>query len=364
MPTSSNGDNPPALPVAPALLRTKRPDIHIRGAGVAGLCAALAFSRRDAKVLISESRTSLAGHASWYAGGMLAPYCERESAEEVIERRGCDSIDWWDNIQTKLVQRHGTLVVAPPRDQADLSRFGRMTSGHRLLTKQELDQLEPDLKSNFQQGLFYQHEAHMDPRLALQALLSKIKALGGEIRFSSDQSMQNQCALELDCRGMGAPLPERRGVRGEMLLLYAPEVNLTRTVRLLHPRIPLYIVPRSNHYFMVGATMIESDHDGAITARSMMEFLNAAYAVVPAFGEAEIIEAGVGVRPAFSDNLPRLYFDEAHRTLSINGYYRHGYALGPILAEAAVAWALDGRNDEDFPVQSLSYLGQPLSKET
>jgi glycine oxidase len=353
---TSSGLSQPAIHLSPL------PDIHIRGAGVAGLCTALAFARRDAKVLISELRPSLAGHASWYAGGMLAPYCERESAEEVIERRGVSSIDWWDKVETGLVSHHGTLVVAPPRDQADLSRFSRMTNGHKLVDESEIHELEPDLNSTFRQGLFYSGEAHIDPRIALEILLSKVKELDGDIRFSCDQSMLDQCELELDCRGMGAPLPERRGVRGEMLLLHAPEVSLTRTVRLLHPRIPLYIVPRDDHHFMVGATMIESEHDGAITARSMMEFLNAAYAVVPAFGEAEIVETGVGVRPAFPDNLPKMHFDEKNRTLSINGYYRHGYALGPLLAEAATSWALDNIQDTDFPVTSLSYLSEPAEK--
>ncbi|MCV6546216.1 MAG: FAD-dependent oxidoreductase [Cohaesibacter sp.] len=340
----------------PSLCLSSSVNIHIRGAGVAGLCAALAFARRGAKVLISEKRPALAGNASWYAGGMLAPFCERESAEEVIERRGLESIGWWDGIGQDLVSHNGTLVVAPPRDQADLARFARMTNGHRLLDRQGVAELEPDLHDSFVKGLFYSDEAHMDPRLALEQVLSCLEELGGEIRFCSDLSMVGQCDLELDCRGMASPLPDRRGVRGEMLLLYAPDVRLTRTIRLLHPRIPLYVVPRANHHFMVGATMIESDHDGAITARSMMEFLNAAYALVPAFGEAQIIEAGIGVRPAFADNLPRLQYDKAQRTLSINGYYRHGYALGPLLAQAAVGWALDQHQDADFPVTSLSYL--------
>ena len=35
-----------------------------------------------------------------------------------------------------------------------------------------------------------------------------------------------------------------------------------------------------------------------------MELLNAAYALHPAFAEAEILEMGADVRPAFPDNLP------------------------------------------------------------
>lgn len=330
-------------------------DYLIKGAGVAGLCAALALTRRGAKVRVVEIRPSLAGHASWYAGGMLAPYCERESAEEVIERRGVASLDWWDGVTDDLVTRAGTLVVANPRDGADLDRFAAMTSAHAGVAAGEISELEPDLSPRFQRGLYYKGEAHMDPRKALAALVTAIEALGGEILFSQDADYQTECAFELDCRGLKSPLQGLRGVRGEMLLLHMPEITLTRTIRLLHPRIPLYIVPRADHHFMVGATMIESAHGGPITARSMMEFLNAAYSVVPAFGEAEIVESGVGVRPAFADNLPQLQVDSQKRCLSINGYYRHGFALGPMLAEAAADWLQDQSQDEDFPVTDISH---------
>jgi glycine oxidase len=101
-------------------------------------------------------------------------------------------------------------------------------------------------------------------------------------------------------------------------------------VRLLHPRIPLYVVPRGEGVFMVGATMIESDDTTRITARSMLELLSAAYALHPAFGEAEIVEIGTQARPAFPDNLPRIRRIDG--TLYVNGLYRHGFLLAPALA--------------------------------
>ena len=89
------------------------------------------------------------------------------------------------------------------------------------------------------------------------------------------------------------------------------EVALTRAVRFLHPRIPLYIVPRPDGEFMIGATMIESPERGAVTVRSALELLNAAYALHPAFGEAEILEMSANVRPAYPDNEPRVEKDGA-----------------------------------------------------
>jgi len=156
----------------------------------------------------------------------------------------------------------------------------------------------------------------------------------------------------LDCTGLAARvrLADLRGVKGEMLLLRLTELTLDRPVRVLHPRHPLYVVPRGEGLFMVGATMIESDEGTRISARSMLELLSAAYALHPAFGEAQILEIGTGVRAAFPDNLPRLR--QVGGVLHVNGLYRHGFLLAPALARRAADVLLEGRHypevmDED-----------------
>jgi glycine oxidase len=73
--------------------------------------------------------------------------------------------------------------------------------------------------------------------------------------------------------------------------------------------------------------------------RSALELLGAAYALHPAFAEAEILDAGAGVRPAFADNVPRIVV--RGRTLHVNGLYRHGFLLAPALA-VQVARYLEG----------------------
>ena len=148
-------------------------------------------------------------------------------------------------------------------------------------------------------------------------------------------------SVVVDCRGWAArdALPDLRGVRGEMLLVRTGEVTLSRPVRLLHPRIPLYIVPRADGVFMIGATMIESAEKGGMSVRSAIELLSAAFALHPAFGEAEIFEMSADVRPAYPDNEPRLV--ERDGRIFLNGAYRHGYLLAPDLAERAAERALE-----------------------
>src|SRR5262249_28275636 len=153
----------------------------------------------------------------------------------------------------------GTIVLALNRDRQELDRFARRTTGHVSINGAELAALEPDLADRFAQGLYFASEAHLDPRRALLALATRLQALGVDIAFAADpEGAIDGAGIIADCTGMNAASPGLRGVRGEMLILRAPDVTLTRPVRLLHPRFPVYVVPRADHHFMIGATMVES----------------------------------------------------------------------------------------------------------
>ncbi|GKX35440.1 MAG: glycine oxidase ThiO [Rhizobiaceae bacterium MnEN-MB40S] len=306
--------------------------ILIKGAGVAGLALAAELARRGVAVSVTDPEQSPLGNASSMAGGMLAPWCERASAEEEVLTWGRHAADWWDDMLPGEVTRNGTLVVAPGRDRAELARFAERTSGHAVIDADRIAELEPDLAGRFRQALFFEGEAHLDPRRALPGLVDMLKGRG--VRFHFGEALRAY-SLEADCTGFAraADDPELRGVRGEMLILRTAEISLSRPVRLLHPRFPVYVAPRQDNCFMVGATMIESSRAGPVSVRSMMELMNAAYSLHPAFGEAEVVETGVGVRPAYPDNLPRVKIDGG--VVSVNGLYRHGFLLAPAMARQA-----------------------------
>jgi glycine oxidase len=253
---------------------------------------------------------------------------------------GQGAIDWWD-ARVPGVTRKGTLVVAPPRDASEIDRFAARTKSHAPVDEAHMAELEPDLAGRFRKSLFFADEGHLDPRVALSALTERLRAKGGEVRFGVDGEAHGEADVVIDCRGWAArkALPELRGVRGEMMRIRSREVTLARAVRFLHPRIPLYIVPRANNEFMIGATMIESAEKGAVTVRSAIELLSAAYALHPAFGEAEILEMGADVRPAYPDNEPRI--EERGDRIFVNGFYRHGFLLAPAFAERAAALAFE-----------------------
>lgn len=310
--------------------------VLVKGAGVAGLTAAHELFARGMEVDVWERGDRAGVGASGLAGGMLAPFCEREAACEAVLQQGLQAADWWETAVPGCVARMGTLVLANPRDTGELARFAARTRGYEWLGEEEIATLEPSLAGRFRKGLFFREESHLDPRATLAALHRKLEDAGVSFRFGVKEEPSTQRFEQVvDCTGAAAidDVPQLRGVRGEMLYLSTPEVALSRPVRLLHPRHPLYVVPRGEGLFMVGATMIENDDAGPVSARSLMELLNAAYALHPAFGEARVVETGVGVRPAFADNLPRVVKDGA--LLRINGLYRHGFLLSPALAREA-----------------------------
>jgi glycine oxidase len=311
--------------------------VQIKGAGVAGLAVAHALASAGMHVDITEIAPDLGTGASGLAGGMLAPWCESENADVRVLPQGKGAADWWDAAAPGLVVRRGTLVVAPPRDMGELRRFADRTSGHEWLDEEGIAALEPALAGRFRKGLFFRSEAHLDPRRTMRALQVSLKAQGVRFHFGARPELSpSDYDHVIDCTGSAAigRLGVLRGVRGDMLHLETDELALSRPVRLLHPRHPIYIVPREAGRFMVGATMIESAAARPPTARSLMELLNAAYALHPGLGEAAVVEIGAGIRPAFSDNFPRIV--RAEGVLYVNGLYRHGFLLAPAMAERVV----------------------------
>ncbi|HTC96400.1 MAG TPA: FAD-dependent oxidoreductase [Bradyrhizobium sp.] len=320
--------------------------VSIIGAGIAGAWHALLLAQAGRTVTVHErSDASMTESTSHWAGGMLAPWCEAEASEPVISRLGIRSLDLWRQHfpQTPF---NGSLVVAHARDRADFERFAKLTANHRRLDARGLSELEPSLEGRFREGLFYPDEGHVEPRRMLPALHAAIAKAGGKIEFNSGVEADDLDGLVIDCRGIAArdAEPDIRGVKGEMIIIDTSEVELLRPVRLIHPRFPLYVIPRGDGRFMLGATSIESEDTG-VSVRSALELLGAAYAVHPAFAEARIVEFGSGLRPAFPDNLPRISIEQER--ISVNGLYRHGFLLAPALAELTLGFIERGVIDNE-----------------
>lgn len=291
------------------------------------------FVRHGDNVTIFEKDSEFKPTSAAYASAsMLAPQSERPDSNATIWQMAMESLEIWPKWLQSLgvpFGIDGAIVVAHPGDegllrklQSSLQRY--QIGNYRELNEDAIQQLEPELAYRFKKGFFLQQEGWLDNRVLLNSLANNC----GEVRYNSEvDPIELNADLVVDCRGAGSDDPDLRGVRGEIIRLHAPTVGLSRPIRLLHPKYRLYVAPRSEDQYVIGATQLESDFEGGVTVQSALELLSAAYTIHDGFEEAEIVELNAGIRPAYPDNTPRINWRNG--VLNVNGLYRHGFLIAP-----------------------------------
>ena len=293
------------------------------------------------------------------AAGMLAVFAELETAESVIFEHGKRSIALWPELLAQLgiadaYQQEGSIITAHPQDYSELDHFIETlkakvdeASEIQLLDRRELTQLEPDMEQHAK-AFFIPQEGQVDAQRFMKAssdyLLvhpkvtwkQEMKVTDVSEGYITSNDKQEYFDWVFDARGLGASeqVEHLRGVRGEVFWLDAPEVNISRPTRMLHPRYKIYIVPRPNNRYIIGATEIESEDKSPMSVRSSLELLSAVYSMHSGFAEARIVNMVTNCRPSFKDNLPAI--EQKEKMTRINGLYRHGYLLAPAIVEVAL----------------------------
>ena len=352
--------------------------IAIVGAGLMGRLIAWSLQREQAKQGVQITlfdKDDKSGHqsAAYAAAGLLTPLGEAMHCQANIVEMGFESLKLWPTIlasleQDTFFQQAGAIMVSHEQDRGDYLRVKRYLNSHyaehqvQELNRDQLKQLEPEIGRSFNQALFLPQEGQIGNQQLLMALrhqlekehvnwlsqcqVQRIEHLTQGCRLTyhfAGKRQQRDFDLVIDCRGIGAnksvnqdindpsQLTDLRAVRGELMQLFAPEVNITRPIRLMHPRYQLYIAPKGKGIYVVGATEIESEDSSPMTVRSAMELLSAAYSVHPGFAEANIRQHVCQLRPAFSDNQPQIKIE--HDLIQVNGLYRHGFLIAPVVLE-------------------------------
>ena len=331
--------------------------IAILGAGLMGRLLACALARQGHQIALYDAHGPEAdGAAARVAAAMLAPLAESAVTEPSVVRMGQYALGRWPQIIAELdaqvfFQQNGTLVLWHRQDAGDAQRLCALFDKNRrinptlpalqTLSGQALHEIEPATIHRFTQGVYLPGEGQLDNRQLLAALLSTLERRGVQMHWQSPRELSDfspgspgQPDWVLDCRGLGARTAwrELRGVRGEVVRVHAPEVTLQRPTRLVHPRYPLYIAPKEDHLFVIGATEIESDDMSPASVRSTLELLSAAYTVHSGFAEARIVEIASQCRPTLPDNLPAVR-RLTERVLEVNGLYRHGFMIAPAMLD-------------------------------
>ena len=349
----------PPTSVSSSPIRSAEP-VLVLGAGLMGRLIAVQLAQAGHPVrLVDASGPDGQGSAARVAAAMLAPLAESAITEPSVVAMGQYALGRWPELLATLsqpvyFQQNGTLILWHRQDAHEAQRFSALlaATGRALpslpvpeaLNTARVAELEPALAQRFHQGLYLPDEGQLDNRQLLEALTTTLASLGVNIEWHSAWTDEQALAHQrqnggwvLDCRGLGAQPDWKalRGVRGEVARLHAPDVTLQRPTRLLHPRYPIYIAPKEDHIFVIGATEIESNDMSPASVRSVLELLSAAYAVHPGFGEARILELCTQCRPTLPDNLPAVR-EVAPQVLQINGLYRHGFMISPAVADAVL----------------------------
>ena len=347
----------------------------VLGAGIMGRLMAWQLARQGHDVSVYEAGSPDAqGSPARVAAAMLAPLAESAITEGSVVRMGHYALGRWPELLAQLsspvfFQQSGTLILWHRQDAPEAQRFTRLlqTTQQQLpelppmqmLDSAGVQALEPSLEHRFTQGVYLPGEGQLDNRQLLQALLHELEQLGVALHWNSPREPQDfaasaggQAAFDwiVDCRGMGADQwAQLRGVRGEVARIHAPDVQLSRPTRLIHPRYPIYIAPKPDGLFVIGATEIESNDRSPPSVRSTLELLSAAYAVHPGFAEGRIVEIATQCRPTLPDNLPAMRISKANTStssqphvLAINGLYRHGFMISPALLDVALEYMQQG----------------------
>jgi glycine oxidase len=370
--------------------------VGIAGAGVAGRLLAWQLSRLGHEVDVFDPAPDAAAPqgqqshvaAAFTAAGMLSPLAELEHAPADIAERGWRSLDLWPGIVAglgpqyrtpSLFRLNGSVLVAHPGDTGAAQRvLARMKAANaRSARERALDAAEPDHPTTLQLNPPREKPPQRDPLALTQEALSALEPallpglhgwlLPGEGQVDTTRLLPALCAeshgvrwhwgqrvtqvephvlhvaarrperfdFAVDTRGLGArdTLP-LRGVRGELLWLHAPGLELRRPVRCIHARHRVYLVPRHGDLVIVGATEIDSEDTSAVSVRSTVELLSAAHSIVPQLAEARIVRLDTHLRPATADQRPHLHCEPG--LIRINGLFRHGFLLAPALVEEAL----------------------------
>ncbi len=348
--------------------------IGIVGGGLAGRLAAFQLSQSGHQITVFDSNPSPSPAvgsiraAAFTAAGMLSPIAEMESGGDYVRALGERSLALWKSLDNQLskvlreqelglddthesplgLQLNDSLMVCHGSDLGAAERVLRLLNQDpekiRKLEARDVKPLAPALKGTLHAWRLL-GEGHLFPHRAMRSLLLAQPATEWEWGVSATAIKPREVFTTegervfdwvFDTRGVGAALDASvRGVRGELLVLFAPGFELHRPVRLLHPRWRVYIVPRPGQQVVIGATEIESEDRSPISVQSTMELLSAAFSIFPALAEARILWADTNLRPATPDNLPLI--ETAPGLTRINGLFRHGWLLAPAVIEKALA---------------------------
>lgn len=354
------GDSPPRLSYNG---KVKTWDVVIIGGGIIGLSLALALRKRGASVLLLE-RGEPGREASHAAAGMLVD-CGIETPaalQPLATASACMYPEFVHELQDESgmdvdLRDHGTIFFVPPGHLHASPRFGAETAP-------PLGELEPALIDPGIPAVSLQ-ERSVDPRALVASALRAAQHREVDIASGTqviDVLLSNGRATGVrtekttytapavvNCAGAWAGhFPPRfpvRPVKGQMLSVVGAARDVLRHVI----RAPdVYLVPRSDGRIVIGSTVEEAGYDKRTDVDTIQRLHRAAIRLVPALGQARMLEAWAGLRPGTPDALPILGATTTPGYFVATGHFRDGILLAPITAHLVAQVVMGVKPEHDI----------------
>jgi glycine oxidase len=135
--------------------------------------------------------------------------------------------------------------------------------------------------------------------------------------------------------------------KGQALALAAPF-----TLKHILDIAGVYMVPRRDGRWLVGATVEDAGFDKRPTAEGLRDLLARAIRFLPALKEATVLSHWAGLRPRSPDDLPVLGpLPHQDQVLVATGHFRNGILLAPITAQLVAEWV----NGQPFSVEVQAF---------
>jgi glycine/D-amino acid oxidase-like deaminating enzyme len=174
--------------------------------------------------------------------------------------------------------------------------------------------------------------ARVAPRRALAALVAAIRARGGEV--VREGAEEGAVVLATGVAGLGG-----LGVKGQAALLRLPGAEAEPQVYAGG----VYVVPHADGTVAVGSTAEKEWTDPVSTDERLEAVIAKARALVPALGEAPVVERWAAVRPRAPSGALWLGRDASGAYVA-NGGFRTGFGMAPLVGRWMAELVLEGRD--------------------